>query len=130
MFLLYAMRDHNIILCILPTGKKTQAKKQRGKDWENICFYISKYEELFGEKYWFEMKKSSFHVLDSLNNRKPQPWHMDSNCGVLFWKRKDKREHLSVAVNLENNLKTAYFWHSFYMTESCLKVILSPMTLC
>lgn len=83
MFLLSATRDYNIILCTLPNGKKTQAKKEWGKDWGKYLFlYFKIWRDLWGQN--IDLKKGSFHVLDSLNSRKPQPWHMDSKCGVLF----------------------------------------------
>lgn len=51
MFLFYAMRDYNIILCILPTGKKTQAKKNtEGKGLGKYLFlYLKIWRDLWGE---------------------------------------------------------------------------------
>lgn len=109
MFLFYAMRDYNIILCTLPTGKKTQTKKQRGKDWENICFYISKYEEIFGGKILIWNEESQLSCTGLIEYQKTSALAYGFKLWSLVLKKKRQEGTLICGCKSRKQLKDSIF---------------------
>lgn len=103
-----------ILFYVLCQLERRHRQKKRGKDWENICFYISKYEEIFEGKILIWNKESQLSCTGLIEYQKTSALAYGFKLWSLLLKKTRQEGTLICGCKSRKQLRQHIFWHLFY----------------